>query len=375
MPPDSKEEKPKKNKNESSVLQSEPTVDVSQLGKRIILNISGLRYETYDKTLERFPDSLLGNRQRRDQFYDHEKKEYFFDKNRICFESILAYYQTCGVLIRPPSIPRKVFVSDIKYFDLGEQALQQAGDDLDAAFTPDDRPMPKNKIQRKIWSIFEYPDTSNIARATAIFSVSVIILSIVLFCVETLPQFQQKTAKKSSENDTSDIPVPKHQSESTNFAFFVIEALCIAWFTFEYLIRFLCSPSKCKFVVSVLNVIDLVAILPFFITLPMKEPTSVSSLAILRCVRLVRVFRIFKLSRYSRGLQILGHTLKASLRELGLLFFFLCVGVILFSSAVYYAEYGTSGTKFRSIPHSFWWSIITMTTVGYGDMVPETVGK
>lgn len=375
MPPDNKEEKPNKTKNETSVPQKETTVDVSQLGNRIVLNISGLRYETYDKTLERFPDSLLGNRQRREQFYDHEKQEYFFDKNRICFESILAYYQTCGVLIRPPSIPRKVFVSDIKYFDLGEQALQQAGDDLDAAFTPEDRPMPKNKIQRKIWSTFEYPDTSNIARVTAIFSVSVIILSIVLFCVETLPQFHQKAAKKSSQNATTEIPVPKHKSGSTNFAFFVIEALCIAWFTFEYLIRFLCSPNKCKFVVSVLNIIDLVAIIPFFITLPMKEPTSVSSLAILRCVRLVRVFRIFKLSRYSRGLQILGHTLKASLRELGLLFFFLCVGVILFSSAVYYAEYGTSGTKFMSIPHSFWWSIITMTTVGYGDMVPETVGK
>lgn len=377
MPEDPKEEKPKKkdSADNSAASQKDNSLDVASLGKRVVINISGLRYETYDKTLERFPDTLLGSRRRREKFYDHEKKEYFFDKNRICFESVLAYYQTCGVLIRPPSVPRKVFVNDIKYFDLGEQALQQAGDDLDTAFTPEDRPMPKNKVQRKIWATFEYPDTSSIARATAIFSVSVIILSIVLFCVETLPQFQRKTDKKTSGNLTADVPVPKHKSSSANFSFFVIEALCIAWFTFEYLIRFLCSPNKCKFVVSVLNIIDLVAIVPFFITLPMKEPTSVSSLAILRCVRLVRVFRIFKLSRYSRGLQILGHTLKASLRELGLLFFFLCVGVILFSSAVYYAEFGSSGTKFLSIPHSFWWSIITMTTVGYGDMVPETLGK
>jgi hypothetical protein len=343
------------------------------LGKRITINISGLRYETYDQTLERFPESLLGSRQRRDQFFDHEKNEYFFDKNRICFESVLAYYQTCGVLIRPPNIPRKVFVGDIKYFDLGEDALQQAGDDLDAAFKPEERPMPENKIQRKIWSIFEHPDTSNMARGMAILSIGVIVLSIVLFCVETLPQFQPKPERKFNATGRNEEPVPK---EKQNFAFFVIEAMCIAWFTLEYTIRLLCSPNKWKFVISVLNVIDLVAILPFFITLPMKEPTSVSSLAILRCVRLVRVFRIFKLSRYSRGLQILGHTLKASLRELGLLFFFLCVGVILFSSAVYYAEFGSSPTnEFRSIPHSFWWSIITMTTVGYGDMVPQTLGK
>ncbi|KAK3726606.1 hypothetical protein QZH41_011284 [Actinostola sp. cb2023] len=372
MPEGDKGEKSKpRNKDANAANQKDSILDPSSLGKRLVINISGQRFETYDKTLDRFPDSLLGSRQRREKFYDHEKKEYFFDANRICFESILAYYQTCGVLIRPPNIPRKVFVSDIKYFDLGEQALQQAGDDLDTAFTPEDRPMPENIIQRKIWSIFEYPDTSNIARVMALFSVSVIIISIVLFCVETLPQFQPKAETKTTRNITSEEPIPKHRP---NFAFFIIEAMCITWFTFEYLIRFLCSPNKWKFVVSVLNIIDVVAIIPFYITLPMKEPTSVSSLAILRCVRLVRVFRIFKLSRYSRGLQILGHTLKASLRELGLLFFFLCVGVILFSSAVYYAEFGTSPTEFKSIPHAFWWSIITMTTVGYGDMVPQTLG-
>src|SRR6218665_3854015 len=107
-----------------------------------------------------------------------------------------------------------------------------------------------------------------------------------------------------------------------------------------------------------MNAIDFFAIVPYFVTLatmmaekPESEATkamavsaigsdtkSSSSLAILRVIRLVRVFRIFKLSRHSKGLQILGMTLKASMKELALLIFFLLIGVVLFSSAVYYAE-------------------------------------
>ena len=112
-----------------------------------------------------------------------------------------------------------------------------------------------------------------------------------------------------------------------------------------HLLRFLACPSKYVFAKDIMNMIDLVAIIPYFITLativaekeeviapkapvaPNKEGNNQAmSLAILRVIRLVRVFRIFKLSRHSKGLQILGRTLKASMRELGLLMFFLFIG-------------------------------------------------
>lgn len=337
--------------------------------RKILINVSGLRYETYESTLARFPETVLGSQDRRKAFYDPVEREYFFDRNRICFESILAYYQTGGIIIRPPSIPRNVFLSDIKFFDLGDNALEQAGDELDKE-REEKRQLPENKLMRMVWNLFEYPDTSFYARCVAIFSVGVIVLSIFLFCLETLPEFQSVPVKMNNSTKTI------MRDNAAKHDFFIAESFCITWFTLEYVLRFISSPNKWRFLISVLNIIDLVAILPFFITLLLTEPGNLSSLAVLRCVRLVRVFRIFKLSRYSRGLQILGHTLKASLRELGLLFFFLVVGVILFSSAVYYAEFGYEGENlFQSIPHSFWWAIITMTTVGYGDMAPKTLGK
>lgn len=337
---------------------------------KVVINVSGQRYETFEKTLQVFPNTLLGDKERRKEFYDPVNNELFFDRNRVCFESILAYYQTSGVIIWPPGIPRKVFISDIRFFDLGDQALLKAGNGLAQRVEKAKRPLPKNNAQRKVWELFEHPDTSSCARAIAIWSVTIIVLSIVLFCVETLPQFQELSVKKS--NGTSSL---KEDEKKTEDPFFIIETFCISWFTLEYVIRFVCCPNKWKFFISALNMIDLISIVPYYITLSMEDSSNVSSLAVLRSVRLVRVFRIFKLSRYSRGLQILGHTLKASLRELGLLFFFLCMGVILFSSAVYYAEVGNEDNNdFLSIPHSFWWAIITMTTVGYGDMTPKTLG-
>lgn len=112
------------------------------------------------------------------------------------------------------------------------------------------------------------------------------------------------------------------------------------------------------------QIIDLVAIMPYFITVctsmwadeDQASSQAGMSLAILRVIRLVRVFRIFKLSRHSKGLQILGRTLRASMRELGLLIFFLCIGILLFSSAVYFAEADIPTSDFQSIPHAFWWA-------------------
>ena len=223
--------------------------------------------------------------------------------------------------------------------------------------------------------LFEYPESSTAARLIAIFSVVIILLSIVIFCLETLPDFKHYRVMNATNNATGE---SLHEDDIPKFnePFFIIETCCIIWFTFELLVRFASCPEKLGFFKNIMNCIDIIAIIPYFITLgtvvadESKSNNQAMSLAILRVIRLVRVFRIFKLSRHSKGLQILGQTLKASMRELGLLIFFLFIGVILFSSAVYFAEADADQTHFRSIPDAFWWAVVTMTTVGYGDMRP-----
>ncbi|KPP68694.1 potassium voltage-gated channel subfamily A member 3-like [Scleropages formosus] len=345
--------------------------------ERVVINISGLRFETQLKTFGQFPDTLLGDPKKRMRYFDPLRNEYFFDRNRPSFDAILYYYQSGGRIRRPVNVPIDIFSEEIRFYELGEEAMEKFRED-EGFIKEEERPLPANEFQRQVWLLFEYPESSGPARGIAIVSVLVILISIVIFCLETLPEFRDDKELSTVApllNGTGSYP-----SNSFTDPFFVIETLCIIWFSFELLVRFFACPSKTTFSKNIMNIIDIVAIIPYFITLGTElaerqgNGQQAMSLAILRVIRLVRVFRIFKLSRHSKGLQILGQTLKASMRELGLLIFFLFIGVILFSSAVYFAEADDPTSSFSSIPDAFWWAVVTMTTVGYGDMHPVTIG-
>lgn len=167
---------------------------------------------------------------------------------------------------------------------------------------------------------------------------------------------------------------------------FIIESVCVGWFSLEFALRFIQAPSKFAFLRQPLNLIDIVAILPYYITLVVDNTSTGEKKSgtgniyldkvglVLRILRALRILYVMRLARHSLGLQTLGLTARRCTREFGLLLLFLCVAIALFAPLLFLIENEMAESQeFTSIPACYWWAVITMTTVGYGDMVPRSI--
>ena len=234
------------------------------------------------------------------------------------------------------------------------------------------------KLKPKIWSLFDEPHSGPWARIVSLTSVFFILISILSFCLKTHPNCRvpviRNVTVRDFKNNVTFWTLDKAQTYPHE-AFFYVELVCNIWFTFELIIRFIVTPKVRVFLESPLNWIDFVATISFHSdTLLQHYFSDIENADILEFFSIIRILRLFKLTRHSPGLKILIHTFKASSKELTLLVFFLVLGMVIFASLVYYAERLHTNPKndFKSIPEGLWWAVVTMTTVGYGDMVPKT---
>ncbi|XP_027515497.1 potassium voltage-gated channel subfamily D member 3 isoform X2 [Chiroxiphia lanceolata] len=349
-----------------------PTEKNKRQDELIILNVSGRRFQTWRTTLERYPDTLLGSTEK-EFFFNEDTKEYFFDRDPEVFRCILNFYRT-GKLHYPRYECISAYDEELAFYgilpeiigdccyeeykDRKRENAERLMDDNDSENNQEGS-MPSLSFRQTMWRAFENPHTSTLALVFYYVTGFFIAVSVITNVVETVPC--------GTVPGNKELPC----GERYAVAFFCLDTACVMIFTVEYLLRLFAAPSRYRFIRSVMSIIDVVAIMPYYIGLVMTNNEDVSGAFV--TLRVFRVFRIFKFSRHSQGLRILGYTLKSCASELGFLLFSLTMAIIIFATVMFYAEKGSSASKFTSIPASFWYTIVTMTTLGYGDMVPKTI--
>ena len=155
--------------------------------------------------------------------------------------------------------------------------------------------------------------------------------------------------------------------------FTILEYVFTFFFTLEYLCRLYCSPTPKKYALSFFGIIDLLSTLPLYIGWIFGP---VRYLMVVRTFRLIRVFRVFKLFSFLEEGDLLMRSLMLSSRKIMVFFLFVVILVISLGTIMYMVEGNVENTQFKDIPTSIYWAVVTMTTVGYGDIAPITpVGR
>ncbi|XP_076841672.1 potassium voltage-gated channel subfamily G member 4a [Brachyhypopomus gauderio] len=369
-----------------------------------LINVGGNRYTLPWSTLEQFPLTRLGRLRPGSSpeeiaglcdDYDEARREFFFDRSPSSFRVILNFLaagklrllrETCVLSLHEELAYWGVEAAHLErcckrkmYTRLEEVAELERREQERRSRAMQLRPLLEEtryrRVMNRLRDMVENPQSGLPGKIFACMSVLMVAVTVISLCISTMPDLRE-------EENRGECSQKCHRM-------FVVETVCVAWFSLEFVLRFVQARSKLQFARSPLNVIDAMAILPYYVSLVVEEEPEPGAEherpaggrgyldklgLVLRILRALRILYVMRLARHSLGLQTLGLTVRRSTREFGLLLLFLCVAVTLFSPLVHLAESELTGAQdFSSIPASYWWAIISMTTVGYGDMVPRSI--
>ncbi|PNI22011.1 KCNV2 isoform 1 [Pan troglodytes] len=388
---------------EVTTAEPEGPSDPPALLSTLNVNVGGHSYQLDYCELASFPKTRLGrlatsaSRSRQLSLcddYEEQTDEYFFDRDPAVFQLVYNFYLS-GVLLLLDELCPRCFLEELGYWGVRLKytprccriCFEERRDELSERLKIQHELRAQAQVEeaeelfrdmrfygpqrRRLWNLMEKPFSSAAAKAIGVASSIFVLVSVVALALNTVEEMQQHPEQDEGGPDLR--PVLEH-----------VEMLCMGFFTLEYLLRLVSTPDLRRFARSALNLVDLVAILPLYLQLLLecftgedhqRGPTvgSVGKVGqVLRVMRLMRIFRILKLARHSTGLRAFGFTLRQCYQQVGCLLLFIAMGIFTFSAAVYSVEHDVPSTNFTTIPHSWWWAAVSISTVGYGDMYPET---
>lgn len=309
--------------------------------KLVHINVGGLKRSLCSSTLRKFPDTRLGRllacHSEEDILqvcddYDVQQGEFYFDRNPGLFPYVLNFYQT-GKLHIMDELCVFSFCQEIEYWGINEFFLDSCcsyryhdrklenrhkswdeDSDVSSVDTSVDEISDLNKdiqqfqdmqcgnLRKCLWLTLENPGYSIPSKLFSLLSIGVVLTSIAIMCINSMPEYQTFDENEKLMED------PTMQA---------LELFCICWFTFEVVTRMLLAPNRRKFFLHPLNVIDIVSVVPIYITfffdLVAGSESELGNLGkLVQVLRLMRIFRVLKLARHSTGLRSLGATLRVS---------------------------------------------------------------
>ncbi|KAG7525699.1 potassium voltage-gated channel subfamily V member 2-like [Solea senegalensis] len=390
---DALDEEKEEKQNQSKTLPN------PRLSNIVTINVGGRVFRIPKKLILRYPKTRIGvlalcsdpvKRLTLCDDYNVLNNEFFFDRDPMFFHYIFHFYCS-NVLWVMDSLCPVNFEEEMSFWGLNlkdsprccrisyEEKLDDIRDQLKVNQELIDEIKPHKDedayesmflgdFRKALWDLMENPYSSLAAKAFAVFSSLFVLISIVAMTLNTVRELREyKLAGKTYME--------------------WVEIGSILFFTSEYFLRLMTTSNIKHFVKSALNFVDIVAVMPYFIQIifetfvidaenmsaqeDLKAMARVSKVSkVLKVVKLMRIFRILKLARHSTGMRAFGFTIRQCSEQVCCLFLFIAMGIFTFSALMHSVEVDQPGTPFSSIPDAWWWAAVSISTVGYGDVIP-----